>query len=381
MSDHTLQLADSIAKQYYERDFYAHLSMLASVEFAFNPDLSKVGMKSSFSGFKFDQRKYISLQQAAFEEAPQIRSNETSDVDWEKIDFYAHLSMLASVEFAFNPDLSKVGMKSSFSGFKFDQRKYISLQQAAFEEAPQIRSNETSDVDWEKIDKKVYAFQDRKAINGEQNDTRLKKFTDFSLKCYEQWITYESMYPKSTSNPWQPAVKILECGRLLYVSDSLNELKNFTNSISRSVNKKNQGNIGIVVKGQAPTIRGFVIDDRYDIQKIVYAFLRREAPDHTSPVSLSNIKAYLKTLGHSWSIDAIQIRITTPLKKTGFVGSTVKGFFVIQTIDDLISSYRFHRTKVVSINTILKQYQVRSREFGEIDLQEEFGGPTINRID
>ncbi len=317
MSDHTLQLADSIAKQYYERDFYAHLSMLASVEFAFNPDLSKVGMKSSFSGFKFDQRKYISLQQAAFEEAPQIRSNETSDVDWEK------------------------------------------------------------------IDKKVYAFQDRlyKAINGEQNDTRLKKFTDFSLKCYEQWITYESMYPKSTSNPWQPAVKILECGRLLYVSDSLNELKNFTNSISRSVNKKNQGNIGIVVKGQAPTIRGFVIDDRYDIQKIVYAFLRREAPDHTSPVSLSNIKAYLKTLGHSWSIDAIQIRITTPLKKTGFVGSTVKGFFVIQTIDDLISSYRFHRTKVVSINTILKQYQVRSREFGEIDLQEEFGGPTINRID
>ncbi len=78
MSDHTLQLADSIAKSHYERDFYSHLSMLASVEFTFNPDLSKVGMESSFSGFKFDQRKYISLQQAAFEEAPQIRSNETS---------------------------------------------------------------------------------------------------------------------------------------------------------------------------------------------------------------------------------------------------------------------------------------------------------------
>ena len=317
MSEHTLQLADSIAKTHYEHDFYSHLSMLASVEFAFNPDLSKAGMASSYSGFKFDQRKYISLQQAAFEEAPKIESDE-------------------------NPD-----------------------------------------VDWEKIDKKVYAFQDRLygTINGDLNDTRLKKFTDFSVKCYEKCITYESMYPKTASNPWQPVVKILECGRLLYVSDSLNELKDFTNSISRSVSKKNRGNIGIVVKGQSPTIRGFVIDDRYDIQKIVYSFLLQDAPDHTSPVSLSKIQDYLKDLGHSWPIDAIQIKITTPLKKTGFVGSTGKGFFVIQTIDDLISSYRFHRTKVDSINTIIEQYHIRSREFGDIDLQEEFGGPTINRID
>lgn len=298
-------------------------------------------------------------------------------------DFYSHLSMLASVEFAFDSDLSKAGMESSYSGFKFDQRKYISLQQAAFEEAPKIESDENPDVDWEKIDKKVYAFQDRLygTINGDLNDTRLKKFTDFSVKCYEKCITYESMYPQSTSNPWQPVVKILECGRLLYVSDSLNELKDFTNSISRSVSEKNRGNIGIVVKGKAPTIGGFVIDDRYDIQKIVYSFLLQEAPDHTSPVSLSKIKDYLKDLGHSWSIDAIQIKITTPLKKTGFVGSTGKGFFVIQTPDDLISSYRFHRTKVDSINTIIDQYRIRSREFGDIDLQKEFGGPTINRID
>ena len=298
-------------------------------------------------------------------------------------DFYSHLSLLASVDFAFNPDFAKAGMESSLSGFKFDQRKYIALQQAVFEEAPKIESDKTSDVDWEEIDERVYAFQDRLygTINGELNDTRLKKFTDFSIKCYEKWITYKSMYPQSTSNPWQPTVKILECGRLLYVSDSLNELKDFTNSISRSVSKKNRGNIGIVVKGQASTIRGFVIDDRYDIQKIVYAFLRREAPDHTSPMRLSNIQAYLKELGHSWSIDTIQIKITTPLKKTGFVGSTGKGFFVIQTIDDLIASYRFHLTKVVSINTIIDQYRIRSREFGEIDLQEEFGGPTINRID
>ena len=317
MSDHTLQLAGSIAKSYYERDFYSHLSMLASVEFAFNPDLSKAGLESPISGFKFDQRKYISLQQAAFEEAPKIGSDKTPDVDWEQ------------------------------------------------------------------IDKKVYTFQDRLygTINGELNDTRLKKLTDFSVKCYEKCITYESMYPQSTSNPWQPVVKILECGRLLYVSDSLNELKDFTNSISRSVSEKNRGNIGIVVKGQAPTIGGFVIDERYDMQKIVYAFLRREAPSHEDPVSLSKIKDYLKGLGHSWSIDAIQIKITTPLKKTGRVGSTGKGFFAIQTLDDLISSYRFHLTKVVSINTIIDQYHIRSREFGDIDLQKEFGGPTINRID
>ena len=317
MSDHTLQLAGSIAKSYYERDFYSHLSMLASVEFAFNPGLSKAGLESPFSGFKFDQRKYISLQQAAFEEAPQIESDETPDVDWEK------------------------------------------------------------------IDKKVYAFQDRLygTINGELNDTRLKKLTDFSLKCYENCITYEAMHPQSTSNPWQPTVKILECGRLLYVSDSLNELKDFTNSISKSVNKKNRGNIGIVVKGKAPTIGGFVVDDRYDIQKIVYSFLWQEAPSHESPVSLSKIQAYLKTLGYTWSIGDIQIKITTPLKKTGFVGSTGKGFFVIQTLNDLISSYCFHLTKVVSINTIIEQYHIRSREFGEIDLQKECGGPTINRID
>ena len=98
-------------------------------------------------------------------------------------------------------------------------------------------------------------------------------------------------------------------------------------------------------------------------------------------MSLSKIKDYLKGLEHSWSIDAIQIKITTPLKKTGRVGSTGKGFFVIQTSDDLIASYRFHLTKVVSINTIIDQYRIRSHEFGDIDLQKEFGGPTINQID
>ena len=302
-------------------------------------------------------------------------------------DFYSHLSILASVEF---------GRSSSGQSimFKYDFSKYLSLQQAAFEEAPMIENEEPKEVDWSVIDTDTSAFEERlikslsssndegrlKPLSSSNDEDRLKPLISFSTDCFEKWRTYRAMYPKSFSNPWEPTIGILRRGRLLYISDKQDELAELSKSISRSTDEASQGNVGIIVKGKSPRLGGFVIDNRYEIQKKILHFLSAFARGLNNPSSLKDIQDYLLGVGVEWPIDTIQVNGTTPLKKTGVIGSTMRGFFVIENEDDLIAAYCFHLTKTVSTRTILRQYQTRAREFGDLNLEDECGGPTLNEL-
>ena len=302
-------------------------------------------------------------------------------------DFYSHLSILASVEF---------GRSSSEQSirFKYDFSKYLSLQQAAFEEAPMIENEEPKEVDWSTIDTETSDFEDRlikslsssndegqlESLSSSNDEERLKPLISFSTDCFEKSRIYREMYPKSVSNPWEPTMRILRRGRLLYISDKQDELAELSKSISLSVNKTSRGNVGIIVKGKPAKLGGFVIDNRYEIQKRILHFLSTSTRGHKNPASLKDIRKYLEEVDVKWSIDTIQIKGTTPLKKTGVVGSTTKGFFIIDNEDDLIAAYCFHLTKITSIRTILSKYKTRAREFGDLDLEDECGGPTLNKL-
>lgn len=288
-------------------------------------------------------------------------------------DFYAHLSGLAALEF------TRLN-GSNRRNFRYDMSKYLSLGQAAFEEGPRFEHAVPSEVDWDKIDDQVSGFTEYISHSlGKENDSQ-ESFVLFSAKCFENWVTYRTMYPDSSSNPWSRTVSMMRRGRLLFVSDQLEELQTVAKS-RVSFDDQTKGNIGVVIKGKPPQTSGFVIDNRFDVQKKVLSFLRHSAPNRHSPVSLRRIKEHLADMNIDWPIDAIQIKITTPLKKAGVVGSTGKGFFVIESLDDLIASYCFHLPKSISINAILKQYEARAREFGEgIDLEGKCKERSLNEI-
>ena len=291
-------------------------------------------------------------------------------------DVYAHLSSLAAVEFS-------RGVRSHSATFRYDMRKYLSLQQAAFEEGPRFEHLDAEEVDWDDVDSRVSAFQEHVESTASEEVDAVAKTVAFSVKCYEHWVTYRSMYPKSQLNPWSRTVRMMRRGRLLFVSDRLSELREMSPSgLPRTEDEPSSGNVGVVVKGRPRKTSGFVIDNRFDVQKAVLSFLSREAPGHQTPASLRRIRDHLGTVGIGWSEPTIQVKATTPLKKSGVVGSSNKGFFIINSLDDLIASYCFHRTKITSIGAILRRYEVRSREFSDdVNLVEECEGVSLNRID
>lgn len=308
------------------------------------------------------------MQENHFELAASV-----SQSTYEK-EFYGHLGKLSAFEFS--------RQDGRLGNFKFDMRKYISLGQAAFEEGPVQAPRPNITINWDLIDDKVITFRTtiENALSSE--DDYLERFIGFSTRCYESWMTYGAMYPEAVSNPWTQTINIMKRGRLLFVTDQVEELLNHTISLTEHFQPSSVGNVGIAVKGKPKRLSGFVIDNRFEVQAKVLAYLRTEAIGQTNRKSLREIKDYLDSIGIQWSKEDIQVKATTPLKKTGVVGSNAKGFFVIQNLDDLVASYCFHVTKDSSINAILKRYAERASEFGDqIDLDDRCGpGETLNRI-
>ncbi len=287
--------------------------------------------------------------------------------------FYAHLSELASTEFA-APDSQAQGGK-----FLFSYSKYEGLGQAAFEDAERFEDTAPETIDFAEVERRVLHLQTSLTppTDAKPADPRL---IGFSLRMFEQWAAYEGMYPRTHRNPWRPAVGILECGRVFAVTDLDHGLRDLSQTLGTRALETGNHNVAIVTQASGSRISGFLIDDRFSLQAKVLAFLRSEAPGHQSPKPLSEIRNFLRDQNVAMTEDSIQIKITVPLKKSGVIGSTGKGHFFINSPEDLLAAYCFHMTKVRSSKRIMSRYQSRAAEFGDFDLKLACDGPALDKL-
>lgn len=291
-------------------------------------------------------------------------------------DVYAHLGALAAVEFS-RPD-----SPAQSGTFRFNAVKYQALEQAAFEEAPRIEGTSPQQVSWSDIDERIAAFES--SLVGSLRDARQAidpaPFVQFSTKCYENWLTYKGMYPKSNgSNPWSRTIRVLKLGRLLVIDDE-NRLERVRRPGTDT--EFATANLGVLVKGAAPRPAMMPVDDRFARQARLLSILKENARGHANRVSLKVIAELLASNGTRMTAAAIQITLTTPLKKAGVIGSNSKGFFFIDSEADLIESYCFHRTKVRSVDKIMRRYEARARDMnGDLSLEDECDGSSavLNR--
>lgn len=298
--------------------------------------------------------------------AESVRRNSFED------DVYAHLSALAAVEF------SRPGSPAQAGTFRFDAVKYEALEQAAFEEAARIEAEPPQPVRWSEIDERVTAFEGRlvDSIGRDPQAGNLVPYIRFSAKCYENYLAYRDMYPRSNgSNPWARTVSVLRYGRMLVIDDEsrLERVRRPNADVSRDAS-----NLGVLVKG-APTRPAMMsVDDRFTLQSQLLSLLKQNAVGHENKLSLRVIADMLEALGTKLTVPTIQIRLTTPLKKAGVIGSNSKGFFFIQSEADLIESYCFHRTKVQSADKIMRRYAARARDMNvDLNLEDECSGGTV----
>ena len=308
-------------------------------------------------------------------------------------DIYAHLGALAAVEF------SRPGSDAQAGRFELTASKYEALEQAAFEEAPRMEAVPPHPVDWAAIDKRVAAFE----VEVSQSLSKVSQahpevFVDFSSKCYENWLTYDQMYPESKgggSNPWAGTKRVMQFGGLLVIGDQT-QLR--SNGGSRNARRKadsgpdgdDTSRMMALVKGAKARPAVMPVDRRFSQQAKLLSFLRTNANGHKNKIRLADIASNLQdSVGISMPntkidnvVRMIQMNLLVSLKRAGVVGSSSKGIFFISSEEDLIQSYCFHRTKVKSADKIMLRYQSRASDIKPgLVLDDECGkrGPVLNR--
>lgn len=284
-------------------------------------------------------------------------------------DFHDHLNRLVSIDLAANRAYDNV------SQTRYDMARYLGLQQTAFEKASSVERKSESEVDWDLLDTRVERWRAKlgSLLGTENRSEALAPIRLFTVDCLENCMIYDQMFPGSGSNPWAPTARIIKSGLMLYVSDDREKLTDYRKGIYDAIQQDCYGNLGVIVKGRGKQLGGFVLDRRYQAQMLVHRYLTENAPGKDDAKSLKEIRHFLATKGLYYPEDRAQIELTTPLKKTGTIGSCIHGFFVIDTREDLVESYRFHRTKAESILRILRKYEERSGDFPGLDLPRESG--------
>lgn len=281
--------------------------------------------------------------------------------------FHEHLSKL----FTYKLILSNVELNN------FNVSTYSGLEQSVIEHSAFFEIHEPKEVDWDSIDKQKILFKNHLKLllqNGHYDNNQL--WITCTINTIENWLIYKSMYPETINNPWSPLIEIYNHGLVHFISDDVLEVANLKRGIFNGKNEQFIGNISYLVKGVGKNINGLIVDDRYKLQTVVFNFLREQAPNHKSVINLKLIREFLILNNIKMSIEEIQVKITTPLKKTGFIGSSQKGFFFISDQEDLLVSYCFHMSKIVSIQHIMDKYIDRAKkDFDNYDLNEECNNP------
>jgi hypothetical protein len=174
------------------------------------------------------------------------------------------------------------------------------------------------------------------------------------------------------SNPWLPTNHILQKGYLYIASDKKDLIENYRKNIYDDVDDETRGNIGISTKNsrERSQLSGFVVDNRHNVQTIVFEYLKNEAKGIENAKGSKDILRHLLSKKIKLNEQNIRERILIPLKRSGLIGSYTQGFFYINSISDLVQSYRSHLDKKLAIQRTLDLYIQKAEKMGVDNLDE-----------
>lgn len=248
---------------------------------------------------------------------------------------------------------------------------YHGMEQLVFERYNTIETLTPGEIDWDQIEKLTANYIDAvsskfdKVGSAELKPIFLKQTQDY----VENFLVYEHMYPRSLYNPWSPLLLVFKKGLMVNPTNDpylLKQLEGKTRTKS-----KLQSPLQFLVHGAKDRPGKLAVGEQYHLQVLLLNMLQDNDASVEKPIPIKKMVTFLKRKGYDFKYDHVQIHLTTPLKKTGLVGSSSDGFFLIRTPEDLIASFCFHFHKDLSISHILSKYRRLAPRFGVEDLESE----------
>jgi hypothetical protein len=111
----------------------------------------------------------------------------------------------------------------------------------------------------------------------------------------------------------------------------------------------------IRARGVSPKLWETKVDNRYDLQLLVHAYLAEEAYGHEQTKVCSRMCKHLDD-HHSLTIrpERLQRVALAPLKRVGLIGSTTEGYFLLVTPEDCRLSIEFHASKIAAMQRVVE---------------------------
>lgn len=279
-----------------------------------------------------------------------------------------HAHMYGLFTFALNLD------KPTYKDFLLDSKYYSGIQHLTFERSEEIEGKKAKEINWQNVNTLTENFIDRiDSIMKPKEKLDIYNYTLNQTKDYvENFFIYENMFPDSIFNPYFPLIKIYKRGILVNYTDNESLLSESLNKkISLKGFLKSNSPLEFLIRGKENRHSVLNLGSKYNIQIFIFNLLSEENTSSKKPKSIQEMLKVLSKNGIEMKYDTFQINITTPLKKTGLIGSTNEGFFKITNAEDLIASYCFHAKKGASISHILEKYNNISDSYNIDDLENE----------
>jgi hypothetical protein len=164
-------------------------------------------------------------------------------------------------------------------------------------------------------------------------------------------------------------LKIFKTGLLVNPTNDPYLLKQLESTKQKKM--KPQSSLQFLIQGAKDRPGRLKVGDKYHLQVLILNHLENREASLKNPISIRKMVNFLHKKGFKYKYDYVQINITTPLKKTGLIGSNSDGFFFIRSKEELISSYCFHYHKDLSISHILCKYRGIASKFDIDDFEFE----------
>jgi hypothetical protein len=121
----------------------------------------------------------------------------------------------------------------------------------------------------------------------------------------------------------------------------------------------------IRARGVKPKLWETKVDNRYDLQLMVHAYLAEHAHGHDQSKVCSVMCNHLHDQ-HSISIrpERLQRVALAPLKRVGLIGSTTEGYFFLVTAEDCRLSIDFHAGKIAAMQRVIEATAETERRLG-----------------
>lgn len=202
----------------------------------------------------------------------------------------------------------------------------------------------------------------------EMKSEEYKYFIDTTYSTIDSFYQYELMHPNSNYNPWSDVFMLCSNGYFLLCEDK-DDLKGFigNNYYKKIVGEKSVtgNNMGVLAKGAIKSNRlsGFIMDDRFSFQNVLFDLLQNNAKGHGSPL---NSKQVLKVLTNKsrkqYHLKTIQLLLNS-MKRTGIIGSSSQGYYSFHTIVDVEKSIDFHDAIRKGLSKTIEALESRRSKF------------------